>query len=189
MISLSAIMLLIVVTAFLYQFMTSEAQRPGSSATNTNTPHNPFGGAYESPSQIVMVYKNTEYPGVLDSYSFKVAETFREIPIFNDTVTSTIPNQTITVENGSVVRFAIKGNAPPEARSDGLAVNAYTIEGKPVKVLKVADESQKTSFMVDLDAEREYILVAIATWLPQEGIEKISGYVSYSYKIDVTSEV
>ena len=124
---------------------------------------------------------------MLDSYSFRVAETLEEIPIFNDTVISTVPNQTITVENGSIIRFEIKGNAPPEAQSDALAVNAFTIEGMPVKVLKVSDESDITSFVVDLEPDREYILMAIATWLPQQGFEKISGYVAYSYRINSTS--
>jgi hypothetical protein len=85
----------------------------------------------------------------------------------------------------SVIRFEIKGNAPPEAQSDALAVNAFTVEGKPVKVLKVADELDRTSFVVNL--EPEYILMAIATWLPQQGFEKISGYVAYSYRIDSIS--
>jgi hypothetical protein len=85
---------------------------------------------------------------VLDSYSFRLAETLGEIPIFNDTVVSTIPNQTITV-----VLFEIKGNASPEAQSDALAVNTFTIDGKPVKVLKVSDESDRTSFVVDLESD------------------------------------
>jgi hypothetical protein len=147
-----------------------------------SSPVNPFGGAYEGPPRIIMIYNSTEYPGVLDSYSFRVADTFNEIPVFNDTVTSTIPNETIAVENGSILEFVIKGNAPPEARSDALAVNAYTIEGSPVKVLKVADKSQRTSFMADLKAG-EYILTAIATWFPQQNTERISGYVAYSYRI------
>ena len=172
-----------VLTPDLYSSIMIQGQRPGSVHT-TNNPPNPFGGAYESPPQIVMLYNNTEYLGVLDSYSFRVAETLGEISIFNDTVVSTIPNQTITVENGSVIRFEIKGNSPPEAQSDALSVNAFTIEGKPVKVLKVADESDRTSFVVDLEPDREYILMAIATWLPQQGFEKISGYVAYSYRID-----
>ncbi|MGI8833356.1 MAG: hypothetical protein ACR2IS_12080, partial [Nitrososphaeraceae archaeon] len=97
----------------------------------------------------------------------------------------TIPNRTVTVEKDSMLRFAIKGNAPPEAQSDSLAVNAYSINGNPVKVMEVANESQKTTFVVDLPEGAEYILMAIATWLPQENAEKISGYVSYSYKLTV----
>jgi hypothetical protein len=182
---LSAVVFTVVLVPELYlPNITTEAQRPGSTI-NANNPTNPFGGSYESPPQIVMVYNNTEYLGMLDSYSFRVAETLEEIPFFNDTIISTIPNQTIVVENGSVIRFEIKGNAPPEAQSDALAVNAYTIEGKPVKVLKVADESDRTSFIVDLEPDKEYILMVIATWLPQQAIEKISGYVAYSYRINL----
>ena len=112
-------------------------------------------------------------------------ETINQLPLFDDKVISTIPNDSITVKNGSIVKFSIKGNAPPEAQSDSLSVNAYTINGKPAKVLKVADESQKTSFVVDLQEGREYILMAIATWLPEENNENIGGYVSYSYRVNV----
>jgi hypothetical protein len=38
-----------------------------------------------------------------------------------------------------------------------------------------------------LDEGGEHILMAIATWLPEENPEKICGYVSYSYRIDVIS--
>ena len=163
------------------------AQQSDDSYFTFATFTNPFGAAYEGPPRIILIYNNTEYYGVLDSYSFEKAETIKQLPLFNDKVTSTIPNNSITVKNGSIVKFAIKGNAPPEAQSDSLSVNAYTINGKPVKVLKVADQSQKTSFVVDLQGGREYILMAVATWLPEEDTEKIIGYCSYSYKIKVIS--
>jgi hypothetical protein len=119
------------------------------------------------------------------------ASTLGNLPIFNDTITSTVPIKSVDIEKGSTVSFAIKGNAPPEAESDSLAVNVYTIEGKPVKVLKVADELSKTPFTVDLDEGREYILMAIATWFPdddgaEENIEKITGY---SYRVNVLSKM
>lgn len=165
---------------------------PGTSPSivSTNATTNPFGEAYEGPPEIVMIYNNTEYQGALDSYSFGKTNTLRNLPMFNDTITSTLPTKAILVEGGSTVSFAIKGNAPPEAQSDTLAVNAYTINGKPVKVINVAsdDESQKTHFAVDLeDKGKEYILMAIATWLPEENTENISGYVSYSFRINMLS--
>jgi hypothetical protein len=163
------------------------AQQSDDSSFTSATFTNPFGAAYEGPPRIILIYNNTEYYGVLDSYSFEKAETMNNLPLFDDKVISTIPNDSITVKNGSIVKFSIKGNAPPEAQSDSLSVNAYTINGKPVKVLKVADESQKTSFVVDLQEGREYILMAVATWLPEEDTEKIIGYCSYSYKIKVIS--
>lgn len=163
---------------------------PGTSSSiaSTNDTTNPFGDAYEGPPEIVMVYNNTEYRGALDSYSFSKTNTLRNLPMFNDTITSTLPTKAVIVERGSTVSFAIKGNAPPEAQSDTLAVNAYTINGKPVKVLNVAsdDESQKTFFGVDLEDEgKEYILMAIAMWLPEENTENISGYISYSFRINM----
>lgn len=167
-----------------YIAMVSHAHQLGSPVTS-NTPTNPFGEVYEGPPQIVMIHNNTEYAGALDSYSFSTAKSIGGIPVFNDAINSTIPNQTVTVEKDSVLRFAIKGNAPPEAQSDSLAVNAYTINGNPVKVLEVAKESQKTTFVVDLPEGTEYILMAIATWFPQENAERITGYVSYSYRLTV----
>lgn len=176
-ITLSSLILFMVgIISIHYIAMVSHAQQLGSSVTS-NTPTNPFGEAYEGPPQIVMIHNNTKYAGALDSYSFSTAQSIGEIPLFNDAINSTIPNQTVTVEKDSVLRFAIKGNAPPEAQSDSLAVNAYSIKGNPIKVLKVANESQKTSFVVDLPEGAEYILMAIATWLPQENAERITGYV------------
>ena len=93
---------------FCYPIITSHAQELADSVSTVNSPANPFGGAYESPPQIVMIHSNIQYSGVLDSYSFRVAEILGEIPIFNDMVISIIPNQTITVENGSILRFVIK---------------------------------------------------------------------------------
>lgn len=154
---------------------------------STENPNNPFGGAYEGPPQIIMISNNTEYNGILDSYSFEKIDTLGELPVSIDKVTSPLPNQSIAVKKGSIIEFAIKGNAPPEAQSDTLAVNAYRINGNPIKVLEVADESQKTSFVVNLDEGTEYILMAIATWLPQETAESISGYVSYNYRLNVVA--
>lgn len=184
-ITLSSLVFFMIGTIFIhYIAMVSHAQQLGSSVTS-NTPTNPFGEVYEGPPQIVMIHNNTDYAGALDSYSFSTAQTIEGIPVFNDDINSTIPNRTVTVEKDSMLRFAIKGNAPPEAQSDSLAVNAYSINGNPVKVMEVANESQKTTFVVDLPEGAEYILMAIATWLPQENAEKISGYVSYSYKLTV----
>ena len=59
MTGLSFIALFVVITVSLYPFIMSEAQRLGPSATDTL--NNPFGGAYESPPQIVMTYNNTEH--------------------------------------------------------------------------------------------------------------------------------
>ena len=70
------IMLLLVViifftvgTIFMYPSIMSQDQQTASSVTINTSTTNPFGGVYEGPPQIVMVYNNTEHTGTLDSYS------------------------------------------------------------------------------------------------------------------------
>ena len=131
---------------------------------------------------------NKEHKGVLDSYSFGKSETLNQIPVFNDKVTATIPDKSITLEKGSIVRFVVEGNPSPESPPDGLAVTAYTEKGNPVKVLKVNDNKseKETSFIIDLN-EGEYILMAVATWLAEGSKEVITGYVAYSYRVNLVA--
>jgi hypothetical protein len=55
--SLLAVVTCILSVLNLHLSITTEAQRLGSVLT-ANNPTNPFGGAYESPPQIIMVYNN-----------------------------------------------------------------------------------------------------------------------------------
>ena len=146
-------------------------------------------GSNEPPPQIIMINDNNkEHKGVLDSYSFVNTEKLNQIPVFNYKVTATIPDKSITLEKGSIVRVVIEGNPSPESPPDGLAVAAYTEKGNPVKVLKVNEDKSKkeTSFIIDLN-EGDYILMAVATWLPDEDDERITGYVAYSYRVNVVA--
>ena len=67
-------------------------------------------------------------------------------------------------------------------------MTAYTEKGNPVKVLKVNEDKSKkeTSFIIDLN-EGKYILMAVATWLSEGSKEVITGYVAYSYRVNVTA--
>ena len=163
---------------------------PGKATTAIpSNPANPAGGVDESAPKIIMIYNNTEYDGILDSYSFGKTESMMSLPTSNDKITATIPNQTIAVEQGSKLYFMMKGITLSEAQPDGVSATAYTISGEPAEVLRVIDEpnnSNKTiSLTVDLN-RGEYILMATAIWLPevQENYQ-IAGYVSYSYRINV----
>jgi hypothetical protein len=102
----------------------SYAQLPASPGIladmDSNTAANPFGGAYEQPPRIVMIHNNSEYRGALDSYSFGETKSMMALPVFNDTVTSTLPNQTAIIQRGSVLRLVMEGITPPEAQPDGM---------------------------------------------------------------------
>lgn len=154
-----------------------------------SNPANPAGGVDELAPKIIMIYNNTEYDGILDSYSFGKTESMMSLPTANDKITATIPNQTIAVEQGSKLYFMMKGITLSEAQPDGVSATAYTISGEPANVLRVIDEPNKSNKTISLtvDLNRgEYILMATAIWLPevQENYQ-IAGYVSYSYRIDV----
>ena len=163
---------------------------PGKATTAIpSNPANPAGGVNESAPRIIMIYNNTEYDGILDSYSFGKTESMMSLPTANDKITATIPNQTIAVEQGSKLYFMMKGITSSEAQPDGISATAYTISGEPAGVLRVVDEPERgnrtISLTVDLN-RGEYILAAIATWLPEEQENnQITGYVSYSYRINV----
>ena len=169
----------------------SDAQLPASPGTpadtTSNIPTNPCGGAYEQPPRIIMFYINTESQGTLDSYSFGKTESVMALPIPEYNVTRTLPNQTVIIDKDSTLRLVMEGIRQSEAMPDGISATAYTTNGNPVGVLKVVDEPEEKkgspSVLVDLEPG-QYVLLTTAIWLPQEN-NQISGYVSYSYKINV----
>jgi hypothetical protein len=93
-------------------------------------------------------------------------------------------DRAISISKGSDVAFMVKENPAPEAQPDTISVNAYTLSGQPVKVLS-ASENKRDTFRNDLPSG-EYILMAIATWLPGPSrYLNVEGYVSYVFKVNV----
>jgi transposase-like protein len=112
----------------------------------------------------------------------------------SDNITSPLPNQIITVKKDSTVNFIIKGNnTPTKAQPNTLSVTAYNIKGMPVKLLNTTKQTGTSMVVVNLDKGQQYILLSVATWLPQKGSNNnnnentIIGFVSYSYRINVVS--
>ncbi len=145
---------------------------------------NPFGGG---PPEIIMNLDDKAYPGELRNFVWNGGDVNDNFPVNEpprNNITAIIPNNTATIEKGSQVRFAVKDNPSPEVQPDSLSVTAYTLEGYPSKVLNVSSNKADT-FNVELD-EGKYILLAVATWLPnEENYLTTEGYVSYAYRIDV----
>ena len=145
---------------------------------------NPFGG--KTP-EMIMTLDGKAYSGELRSFiwnSGNVNDNFPVIEQPRDNITAIIPNNTATTEKGSQVKFSIKGNPDTEAQPDSLSVTAYTLDGYPSKVLDVSNNKTDT-FDIELD-KGKYILLALATWLPNEdNYLRTEGYVSYTYRIDV----
>ncbi len=148
---------------------------------------NPFGNGIP---EIVMGEGDKSYYGELRNYIWEGGDVNDDLPAVEpprSNITAILPNKTATLEKGSQVMFSIKDNPVPEAQPDSLSVTAYSAEdGAPIKVLNVSSNKTDT-FDIDLD-EGKYILLAIATWLPNEGnFLTTEGYVSYAFRINVTS--
>lgn len=144
---------------------------------------NPF-EPREQPPKIVMVYNGKEYSGGLVGYSWEKTEVLDEIPEINGNITAALPDvpQVVKVEDNTSVKFKVKYINQTDASPDTLSVNVYSNDGVPIKVLDVS-KNDKSTFMIDLD-KGQYVLVSTATWLPENN-QVISGYVSYSYRINV----
>ena len=144
---------------------------------------NPF-EPREQPPKIVMVYHGKEYSGGLVGYSWEKTEVLNEIPEINANITAALPDapQVVKVENNTSVKFKVEYINQTDALPDTLSVNVYSNDGVPIKVLDVS-KNDKSTFMIDLD-KGQYVLVSTATWLPENN-QVISGYVSYSYRINV----
>jgi hypothetical protein len=90
------------------------------------------------------------------------------------------------VVRNSNVEFIVNNNTnhAPDDKPDSIAVTAYSIEGKPVKVLNATEESSSSSFAVNLD-EGKYMLLAVATWLPNNYVDSLSWLLMYNFRVKV----
>ena len=158
----------------------------GFAVGSTDTASNPFGPG-EGPPKIIMTSGDARREGQLIGYAYDSIETISELPDINvsNLTTYVESSDAVTVERGSRVEFQVDGNRPPEASFESLSVTAYTKDGAPAGLLDANDEPPINTYTVNLE-EGTYILMAVATWLPEEGGEDISGYVMYGYKVQVT---
>ena len=159
----------------------------GFAVGSTDTASNPFGPG-EGPPQIIMLTGgDARREGQLIGYAYDSIETISELPDINVSNLTTYvgSSDAVTVERSSRVEFQVVGNRPPEVPFESLSVTAYTKDGAPAGLLDANDGPPINSYTVNLE-EGTYILMAVATWLPEEGGEDISGYVMYGYKIQVT---
>jgi hypothetical protein len=181
---------------------------PAVSLAQVNSiPVNPF-ETRGVPPQIVMEYAGKEYPGKLVRYITNISTSNSSstdggsgqslgggtsTATLNN-ITSPLPNQIITVKKDSTVNFIIKGNnTPTKAQPNTLSVTAYNIKGMPIKLLNTTQQTGTSMVVVNLDKGQQYILLSVATWLPQKGSNNnnnkntIIGFISYSYRINVVS--
>jgi hypothetical protein len=188
---------------------------PAVSLAQVNSiPVNPF-ETRGIPPQIVMEYAGKDYSGKLVRYITNTSTSSNNsstagsssqslgggsstATTSSDNITSPLPNQIITVKKNSSVNFIVKGNNNISTKSqpNTLSITAYDIKGTPVKLLNTTQQAGTSMVVVNLE-KGQYILLSVATWLPQNGISSsnninnnkntIIGFVSYSYRINVVS--
>lgn len=171
----------------------------------TSNLSNPFGSFDKMPPQIIMVYENKEYHGALLNYIFNNGRGNSTLPSNQggntSNITSVLPGNEITVKENSTVKFIVKGNnSQPGVQPNNLSVNAYTIQGKPIKILSLAEDVKSNTFKINL-SKGEYILLATATWIPNNEnnnnnnssnssssssyLTTTGGHISYNYRINI----
>jgi hypothetical protein len=134
------------------------------------------------PPKIFIVYNGKQHDfGDFFSSKFRAGSSFSQLQIPPERIISSIPNNSVTVVNGSCLGFVIQNDSLTNAPSS-LSVNAYNAQGHALKVLSEVEHSNSNFFNINLN-EGKYILLVVATWLPAE--QKVTGYVEYNFLIDV----
>lgn len=156
------------------------------------------------PPNITFLYNNTEYFGNMISYKFREDYTFAElqeelrtfnlanvliplnIPTFGN-LSNYITNNSITIKNGSELKFTIIGY-PERLEPSSLSINSYKVsEDENIlqnpKVLQITNNQNELNFSIDLSPGK-YVMIATATWIP-ESRDHVGGYVMYGFNIDI----
>jgi hypothetical protein len=135
------------------------------------------------PPEIYMIYGDNVYLGELSESKYREGETFSDLDILPENISSQLPTESVAIENGSCVQFLVRGT-PSTLPPDSLDVSAYTSDGTPFGVLN-ASEDDTSTFRFDLPSGAN-ILLATATWIPEAEDEYVTGYVIYKFLTNVT---
>ncbi len=149
-------------------------------------PNNPFSTAEGAP-EIVLKYNDTSYNGELRSAIFSSGDVNDNMPSLENNstnITAIIPKQKINITQGGQIQLLVRENPKPELHPDSLSSTLYHLNGNVSKILSLKEEDKMDTFIVDAD-KGEYLLLAIATWLPNNDYLTTAGYVSYIFRLSV----
>jgi len=135
------------------------------------------------PPEMYMVYNDRLYLGELSQSKYREGETFSDLDILPENISSSLPTETIEIKNGTCTQFIVRGT-PSALPPDSLDISPYSIDGTPVGVLSATEDNTST-FRIDLPGG-EYILLSTATWIPSNEDEYVTGYVIYRFLTNVT---
>jgi hypothetical protein len=134
------------------------------------------------PPKLYMVYRDGVYLGELSQSKYREGETFSDLGILPENISSQLPAETVELSNGTCVQFIVRGT-PSTLPPDSLDISAYAADGTPVGVLNATEDNTST-FRIDLPSG-EYIFLATATWIPSSEDEYVTGYVIYEFLTSV----
>jgi hypothetical protein len=134
------------------------------------------------PPEIYMIYGGEAYLGELSESKYREGETFSDLDILPENISSKLPAETVTTENGTCAQFTVRGT-PSTLPPDSLDVSAYFANGTSFGVLNATEDNSST---VRFNLPRgTYILLTTATWVPSAPDEYVTGYVIYKFLTDI----
>jgi hypothetical protein len=136
------------------------------------------------PPEMYMVYRDEAYLGELSQSKYREGETFSDLDILPENISSRLPAESIEIESGACIEFLIRGT-PSTLTPDSLDVSAYSAaNGTSLGVLDATEDNTST-FRINLP-NGMYIFLATATWIPSTEDEYVTGYVIYKFLSNVT---
>ncbi|MGD9673436.1 MAG: hypothetical protein AB7U98_08150 [Candidatus Nitrosocosmicus sp.] len=147
---------------------------------------NPY-SKIEGTPQIIIKNDNNTYEGALRVFNIVTGDVNDNMPSIdsNSNISSVLPEKSINVSQNEQIQLLIRGNPPPELQPNSLSATVYFSNGTAFKILTLAEEAKKDTFIVDIP-KGEYYLLAAATWLPNpDNYLTTSGYVTYTFRLNV----
>lgn len=144
----------------------------------------------EGPPHILLKYDNNIYQGLLRTAIFSAGDEINyNMSSFaypnHNSITTTVPEQIININQNRQIQFVVYNSPIPVVNPSSLSVTAYHANGTVYKTLSLVQDTKKDKFTADLN-KGEYILLAVATWLPNhENYLSMSGYVTFAFRVNV----
>jgi hypothetical protein len=135
------------------------------------------------PPNMYVVYGDKTYQGELSQSKYREGETFGNLDILPENVSSDLPAGAVEIIKDTCAQFVVVGT-PRTLPPDSLDVSAYALNGTSVGVLN-ATEDDTSTFRINLP-KGSYILLTSATWIPSSASEYVTGYVIYKFLANVT---
>jgi hypothetical protein len=135
------------------------------------------------PPNMYVISGDKAYQGELSQSKYREGETFGNLDILPENISSDLPAEAVEVIKDTCAQFVVVGT-PRTLPPDSVDVSAYAINGTSVAVLN-ATEKDTSTFKISLPTGL-YILLTSATWIPSSADEYVTGYVIYKFLANVT---